>query len=193
MSLLVVGLNGSPRRGGNSDALLSEALSSAERSGARTVRFDLAFMDISPCRACEDCFSDGECVIRDDMDLLYRTLEEADAVIIASPIYFSGMSSYAKIAVDRCQALWARRKMLNTPRKRGVGAIVLTAAQPDARFDNAISELRAFLIGIGIVPVEVLKVAGASGPTYVSQHPEELARVRELVSGLISPISGPGS
>lgn len=188
---LVAVLNGSPRRGGNTAALLDEARRVAESSGAKVVRFDLAFMSISPCKACEDCFAGGECVIRDDMDSLYRALEEADAVIVASPIYFSGMSSYAKIAVDRCQALWARRRVLKEPRRPGVGAIFLTAAQPDAKFDNAISELRAFLIGIGIAPWEVLKVAGTDGPSYVAERPELLEKVRATVRALLSAIPGP--
>ncbi len=188
---LVVGLNGSPRRNGNSARLLDEALRSAQDAGATVIRFDLAFMDISLCKACEDCFVDGKCVIRDDMDDVYRALEEADAVIVASPIYFSGMSSYAKIAVDRCQALWARRKMLRSARKPGAGAMILSAAQPNARFDNAVSELRAFLIGIGLTPGEVLKVAGADGPSYSADHPDVLAQARELGRNLVSSISGP--
>lgn len=190
MTLLVV-LNGSPRRQGNTATLLDEAQRAAEASGAKVLRFDLAFLSISPCKACEECFTDGECVIRDDMDALYGALEKADAVIVASPIYFSGMSSYAKIAVDRCQALWARRKVLRKERRPGVGAIVLTAAQPDAKFDNALSELRAFLIGIGIAPREVLKVAGANGPSYVADHPEVLVKAREMVRDLLNPIPGP--
>ena len=188
---LVVGINGSPRCHGNSSTLLEQALLAAQGSGAEVLRFDLAFMNIAPCKACEDCFSAGECVISDDMDGLYEALERADAVILASPIYFSGMSSYAKIAVDRCQALWARRKVLKRPRKPGAGAIILTAAQPNAKFDNAVSELRAFLIGIGIAPGETLKVAGADSSSYAANHPGVLAQARELGSRLLSSLSGP--
>ncbi|MHC1709764.1 MAG: flavodoxin family protein [Methanomassiliicoccales archaeon] len=188
---LVVGLNGSPRRNGNSARLLDEALRAAQEGGAAVIRFDLAFMDISPCKACEDCFLDGECVLRDDMGAVYDALEKADAVIVASPIYFSGMSSYAKIAVDRCQALWARRTVLKAGRRPGVGAMVLTAAQPNAKFDNAVSELRAFLIGIGVAPGEVLKVAGADGPSYSASRPEVLTKAREIGKRLVSSICGP--
>ncbi len=188
---LVVGLNGSPRRNGNSARLLEEALRSAQDAGATVIRYDLAFMDVSPCKACEDCFVDGSCVIRDDMGAVYEALEEADAVIVASPIYFSGMSSYAKIAVDRCQALWARRTILKSARKPGSGAMILTGAQPNAKFDNAVSELRAFLIGIGVTPGEVLKVAGADGPSYSAGHPDVLAQARKLGRDLVSSISGP--
>ncbi|HNX47341.1 MAG TPA: flavodoxin family protein [Methanomassiliicoccales archaeon] len=188
---LVIGLNGSPRRNGNSATLLDQALDAARDSGAEVIRYDLASLNISPCQACEDCFINGSCVIRDDMDALYDSLEEADAVIVASPIYFSGMSSQTKIVVDRCQALWARRKVLQDGRKPGVGAIILTGAQPNARFDNAVSELRAFLIGIGIAPGPVLKVAGADGAAYSAEHPEVRASARALGTELVSSISGP--
>lgn len=188
---LVVGINGSPRRNGNSARLLEQALSAAGEAGATVVRYDLAFMDISPCKACEACFAGGECIVHDGMDALYRSLEEADAVVIASPIYFSGMSTYAKIAVDRCQALWVRRRLLDRARKPGAGAIILTAGQPDAKFDNAISELRAFLVGTGFTPGEVLKVAGADRPSFSADRPEMLVRARELGRNLLSSISGP--
>jgi len=191
MTPFVVGLNGSPRREGNSATLLGEALQGAEAHGARTARFDLAFMNISPCTACDECFSFGECVLEDDMSLLYKALEEADVVIICSPIYFSGISSYTKLAVDRCQALWARRKVLRIPRRPGRGAIVLCAAQPAARFDNAVSELRAFLLGIGITPKEVMRVPGAGTRTYVRESEELRASARALGRAMVN-LTNPG-
>jgi len=191
MTPLVVGLNGSPRQDGNSATLLGEALQGAEERGARTARFDLAFLDISPCTACDKCFSFGECVLEDDMRPLYNSLEEADAVIVCSPIYFSGISTYTKIAVDRCQALWARRKVLRVPRRPGRGAIVLCAAQPAARFDNAVSELRAFLLGIGIAPTEVMRVPGAGTRTHVRDDEGLRASARALGRAMVE-LTGPG-
>ncbi|MBN1109493.1 MAG: flavodoxin family protein [Methanomassiliicoccales archaeon] len=188
LRVLVVGLNGSPRRQGSSDALLRAALRGAEEEGARTARFDLAFMGIAPCRACEGCFEKGECVQDDDMSELYEALEAADAVLVASPIYFSGMSAQTKVAVDRCQALWARRQVLGMPRRPGVGAIMLSAARQDARFDNALSELRAFLIGIGLRPMGELTLGG-SDQVGASERPEVLAEARELGRRLVLALS----
>ena len=183
---LLVGLNGSPRRGGNSATLLAEALAGGADSGAETLRFDLAFMDIAPCRACEACFSDGECVIEDGMTDLYQALERADAIIVASPIYFSGMSAQTKAAVDRCQALWARRQVLKLSRPPARGGIILCAAQPRARFDNAASELRAFLFGIGAEPERTLTFPGMEGPSAARERPDLLSQARELGRALTS-------
>ncbi|MCX6651441.1 MAG: flavodoxin family protein [Methanomassiliicoccales archaeon] len=189
MSLLVLGLNGSPRRHGNSETLLSEALKGAEEAGANTLQFNLAFMEISSCEACEECFTDGECIVLDEMCRLYDTLEAADAVIVASPIYFSGMSAQTKTAVDRCQALWARRTVLKVPRKPGVGAIILSAAQPQAKFENAVSELRAFMIGIGVRPVSILTVPGLSKKGSAAERPEALSSARSLGQELVRALT----
>ncbi|MDD1772213.1 MAG: flavodoxin family protein [Methanomassiliicoccales archaeon] len=189
MTTLVLGLNGSPRREGNSEFLLREALRGAASKGASIVQVDLAFMDVSPCRACDACFSDGRCSLRDDMDQLYGLMEKADAIIIASPIYFSGMSSHTKTVVDRCQALWARRNVLKEARAPGDGAIILVAAQPNAKFDNALSELRAFLIGIGVRPTEKMTLGGLDRKGMVADMPASLERAFDIGRSLVPDIN----
>jgi multimeric flavodoxin WrbA len=192
LTLLLLGLNGSPRRQGNTEMLLAEALQGAEEQGANVLQFNLAFMEISPCEACEECFTDGDCIVLDEMCRLYDALEQADAVIVASPIYFSGMSAQTKMAVDRCQALWARRNLLKIPRKPGIGGIILAAAQPQAKFENALSELRAFMIGIGIRPVSALTVPGLDGKGSAKERPEALSSARSLGKELVKTFTNAG-
>ena len=189
--MLVVGLNGSPRHPGNTEILLNEALKGTGKD-AKTVRFDIAFMDVAPCQACEDCFKDGECVLTDEMDKLYDLLEMADVIIVASPIYFSGMSAQTKCMVDRCQALWVRRHLLKLNRRPGVGGIILAAAQPQAKFDNALSELRAFLIGIGVRPTGSITVGGLERRGAVSERPEALSQAFSLGQELVRSFNSPG-
>jgi multimeric flavodoxin WrbA len=180
MSMLVLGLNGSPRRLGNSETLLKEALRGTEAEGANVLQFNLAFMEISPCEACEECFRDGECVLLDEMCRLYDVLDQADAMIISSPIYFSGMSSQLKIVVDRCQVIWARRALLKNERKPGIGSIILVGAQPQARFDNALSELRTFLTGIGLRPTYQLTYGGMDRRDAASRDAKALSEAFEM-------------
>lgn len=189
--MLVLGLNGSPRRNGNSETLLKEALRGAEAEGANVLQFNLAFMEISPCEACEECFQDGECVLLDEMGRLYDLLDQADAIIVSSPIYFSGMSSQMKIAVDRCQALWARRVLLKKGRKPGIGAIILAGAQPNAKFENALSELKAFLTGIGVRPTHQLTFGGMDRRDSASGNEKALSEAYELGRKLGQFIPGP--
>jgi multimeric flavodoxin WrbA len=107
----VVVFRGSPRREGNTDILLGEALK-ALSGGNEVVVFTLNDMNIRPCQNCGGCDDTGRCVLSDDMDYVYTAIREADRIIVASPIFFFGLSAQAKIMVDRCQAFWCEKYLL---------------------------------------------------------------------------------
>lgn len=111
----VLGIFGSPRKGGNTELLLEEALKGAEREGAEVERLRLRDLAIMPCTECLSCFEGGECIILDDMQKVYPKLLEADIIILASPIFFYSVTGWAKALIDRTQALWARKYRLNDP------------------------------------------------------------------------------
>jgi multimeric flavodoxin WrbA len=103
----VVILMGSPRRKGNTAVLCERIARGAADAGAQVDSFYLHGMKIAPCSACEACHRPGStgCVIQDDMQRLYPELRSADAIVLASPIYWFTMSAQIKTAVDRCYAL----------------------------------------------------------------------------------------
>ena len=103
---------GSPRIKGNTDLLLDEAFRGAQSQGAETEKLVVDKLKIAPCREYYGCLRDGNCVIRDDMEDIYPKLLEADIVIVASPMFFYGITAQVKALIDRCQALWARRYVL---------------------------------------------------------------------------------
>ncbi len=108
----VLGLFGSPRRGGNTDLLLEEALKGAQTEGAEVERLYLTDFNIIPCRECLQCYNEGNCIILDDMQKIYPKLLEADVIILASPVFFYNVTAWAKALIDRCQALWSRKYVL---------------------------------------------------------------------------------
>lgn len=112
---VVVGIQGSPRVGGNTDLLLDAALQGAADRGATVIRFHLNDLNIRPCQGCGGCEKTGACVIKDDMGLIYEALANMDSLVLASPIYFGGVTAQTKAMIDRCQALWARKYLLKTP------------------------------------------------------------------------------
>jgi multimeric flavodoxin WrbA len=114
-SIKTLGIFGSPRKGGNTDVLLEEALKGAEKEGADVERLHIADFHITPCTECLQCLQKGECVIQDDMQKIYPKLLESDIIILASPIFFYGITAWAKALVDRSQALWARKYILKDP------------------------------------------------------------------------------
>ncbi len=110
----VLGIYGSPRKGGNTDQLLDQALEGARSTGAEIDTVYARRLNMSGCLECGGCDDTGACVVQDDMQDVYPRIEEAQVIFLASPIFFYGLTSQAKAVVDRAQALWSKRK-LNKP------------------------------------------------------------------------------
>jgi multimeric flavodoxin WrbA len=113
--LKVIGIAGSPRRGGNTDLLLGEVLRGAASKGAEVKTIVLNDLKIAPCQHCDACLETGRCKVEDDMQMVYWELEEADRIVLASPIQFMTVTAQAKAMIDRCQSLWARKYILKQP------------------------------------------------------------------------------
>ena len=111
----VLGIAGSPRRGGNTDLLLAELLKGAASQGAEVKTIVLNNLKISPCQHCDACMKTGNCRIPDDMQMIYREMETADVIVLASPVQFMGPTAQMKAMIDRCQALWSRKYVLKKP------------------------------------------------------------------------------
>ena len=109
----ILALYGSPRKGGNTELLLDEFVKGARAEGATVDCLRIIDFSIAPCRECLACFRDGRCVIPDDMQQIYPRLLAADIVVLASPIFFYGVTGWAKALIDRSQALWARKYVLH--------------------------------------------------------------------------------
>ena len=102
--MYVAGFVGSPRKDGNTEILVNEILSGAAEKGAETKLFRLSTLNIKPCQACRYCKSHEECIIHDDMQMLYQEIRRADALVIGSPIYIGQMTAQTKLFVDRFYA-----------------------------------------------------------------------------------------
>lgn len=126
----ILGIWGSPRVGGNSEILLDALLDGAREAGGDVEKVALRTLKISPCLEIYKCFKTGECPIKDDMVDLYPKLLQADAVVLASPIFFYGLTAQAKAMIDRTQAFWARRYVLKQdfPGEHRQGILLATAA-----------------------------------------------------------------
>ena len=114
----VLGIYGSPRAGGNSELLLDQALAGALSAGAETTRLYVRELKVAGCRECGGCKDTGECVQDDGMPAVYSRLDEAQAIIIGTPMFFYAMPSSLKALVDRAQAMWSRRRLRKTPEQR---------------------------------------------------------------------------
>jgi len=150
----VLGLYGSPRKGGNTALLLDEFIKGAESAGAASEKVLLAYSNITPCLEYMVCAKKGECSIQDGMTPLYQKLMEADLIALASPIFFYGVTAQTKALIDRCQAFWARKYLLknkftgsrvhkSTSKRKGF-FISVAATKGEKVFDGALLTVRYF-------------------------------------------------
>jgi len=140
----VLGIVGSPRKNGNTEILMKEALKVAAEAGCETEMFLMSEKQVAPCDACGTCFQVGSCVVQDDMQELYAMLDRADAVILGSPVYFGSVSAQTKAVMDRMFALLRQRAL----KDKVAGALVVTRRVGALQ---ARSLLYAFSIAQGMV------------------------------------------
>ena len=99
MNILII--NGSPRKGGNTE-LLAEAFAKGASANNHVEIVSVRDYIVNPCLGCNACFkSNGICAQKDDMTILYEKMSQADMLVIASPVYFYGISAQLKAVIDR--------------------------------------------------------------------------------------------
>ena len=137
----VLGILGSPRRGGNTEILLDEALKGANSAGAGIEKLSLADMEFKGCTECGGCCQTGECILMDDLAPVYEKVRNADVLILASPIFFAGVTAQLKAMIDRFQAEWVakyvlkKRKAKSEKRKTSKsGAFICVGGHKDKKF-----------------------------------------------------------
>ncbi len=119
----IVGILGSLRKGGNTEILLDMALGEARENGFATRKITLRNKKIAPCNGCQKCIDNGRCVIKDDMEEIYKNLLEAQGIIWATPVYFWSMTGLTKVALDRTYALTFPKLQLANK----IGGLILVA------------------------------------------------------------------
>ena len=97
----VLGISGTPRKGGNSEHLLNAALEPFVEASWGITKVLLSEKAIQPCIGCETCVDSGVCSIDDDMGEVYRAFEKCDAVIISAPAYYRNVPAQLKAVMDR--------------------------------------------------------------------------------------------
>ena len=113
---VVLGIAGSPRRFGNSDRLLDAVLEGAREAGAETRTLIASESGLKQCLGCNACSLTGECIQHDGGPAVYAAIDAADAIVVATPVYFAGVPGGLKVLIDRMQPYWARRYVLKLPR-----------------------------------------------------------------------------
>jgi len=143
----VLGIVGSPRKGGNTEILVREALTAAKEAGAETEIVLASGKNIVGCDGCSSCRQTGVCHIKDDMQPLYKQLETADAIIFGTPVYFHDVTAQAKAIMDRTFLFLPDRRL-----KGKVAAPIIALRRIGAAQTRNL--LYGFFVSQGMIPVQ---------------------------------------
>jgi GrpB-like predicted nucleotidyltransferase (UPF0157 family) len=173
--------NGSPRKNGGTATLINAL--KGNLPGEINV-IDSYRVNISPCVDCRHCWTNDKCVLDDDMQNVYRLIDDTDNIVIASPIYFAELTGSLLSLMSRLQCLWVARKFRNkdilSPKKRN-GALILVDAG-DKAVDNSMAMGKRLL---RIMGAELLGSVYFSGTENVPKNdtsvPKEIfSEIKEL-------------
>lgn len=186
----VLGILGSPRREGNTEILLDEALRGAGDHGGLCEKVILRDLKITPCLEIYKCAEDGVCAIQDEMQGLFPKIIQAERLLLASPIFFYSVPALAKAMIDRCQSLWAKKYILKLPvspiaDRKGV-FISVAATRGKKLFDGVRLTVKYFFDAIDVAYSDELFVRGADEKGEVRDQPEALKAAYDLGQRLVT-------
>ncbi|CQR70838.1 Iron-sulfur flavoprotein [Sporomusa ovata DSM 2662] len=189
----VLVLLGSPRVHGTNSLVVGEVLRGAAAcSEVEVEKVWLNQCKLTPCQACDSCFKTGRCRLQDDMEPVYAAIVAADAVILAAPIYFSGMSAQTKVMIDRCQPFWSAKYIMKSDAfagKKRPGLFIATGGQPpyEGQFTGSEHVASLFFKMIGVKNIGSLTLPDLDARP-LSKRPTDLERAFELGKLLIQSI-----
>jgi multimeric flavodoxin WrbA len=172
---MILGISGSPRNMAT-EHILGEALKMLEEKGLETVQFSVRGKQISPCRHCDYCLKNKECIVKDDMYQLYPLILEAHGFVIATPVYNGSMSAQTKIVIDRTRAtLAADPKALRLK----PGMAIAVGGDRMGGQELAVQQIHTFYILNGMIPVSGGFFGANLGATFWSRDTLEGAMLDE--------------
>jgi multimeric flavodoxin WrbA len=192
MSKKVLGILGSPCKDGNTAILLDAVLEGARDAGAKVERIDIRDLRIDACDGCRNCDGTGTCSrTGDDMGVVYKKIREADALVLASPIFFMGVTAQLKALIDRCQCFWIERFVLGRrpyEGKRHPKGLFVSAAgsQKPEVFDPAIHCVKALFIALDYSYAGEILLPNTDSPDIATRRKPIAQRAREAGKQLIT-------
>lgn len=177
---MILGICGSPRKMAT-DYVLGEALKMLEERGLKTSLFSVRGKTINPCKHCDYCLKNKECIVKDDMHQLYPLFREAEGLVIATPVYNGGLSAQTKIVIDRTRATLAAdpKALRGKP-----GMAIAVGGDRMGGQELAIQQIHTFYILNGMMPVSGGYFGANLGATFWSK--DTLDGVKEDAEGFRS-------
>jgi multimeric flavodoxin WrbA len=189
----VVAINGSPRKNGNTQLMIEEAAKPLRRAGIHVEIVSLRDYEVRPCNACEVCYTKPwHCPIRDDAVKLLRMMEDADGLIVGSPVYGAGVTAQLKALLDRGVIA-----CINQDFRNKVGGAIAVGATPHGGQEFVIFQIVADFAFHGMIvaypKVELLGAMGtADGRGKIKEDKYGLRCAKELGERMVELMKAKG-
>ncbi len=194
----VLGIGGSPRKGGNSDILLRRLLLGAEKVGSATEEVQIRDYHVQPCIACEQCRKDEQCTgIQDGMQLLYPKIRESDGLIVVTPVYSYNMTAIMKAFIDRLYGLYYfsderpgfwKSQLADQGRKAIIAVVGEHKDQEEGGMNLTLATLRLSIDALGYEIIHELPVPGIFQKGKIREYPQILEEAEAVGRKLISSL-----
>ena len=173
MNILI--LSGSPRRGGNTELLVEAFVKGASQKHHVEV-VSVHDYKVNPCMGCNACFKNesNSCVQKDDMSLIYEKMAVADMLVIASPVYFYGLSAQLKAVIDRFH-----NPIRDTYHIKKTALLLVGAASLPELFDGILAQYRLCLNFFKLEDAGRVLVRGVKDKGDI-QNTEAIQKANEL-------------
>lgn len=151
-------ISSSPRKNGNSQMLCEQFKKGAEEKGHTVTLIRLMEKKIGFCRACDGCMRNGgTCVLNDDMAEILKLFQEADVIVLATPVYFYGISAQMKTFIDRTYPIWQHlgKKEVYYIISAGLGEDIIERSLGD--LDGFVEHLEEYRIAGRIYATDVME------------------------------------
>ena len=192
----IIAIYGSPRRKGNTAALLKKAVEGARDAGADVEEIVLRDLKLSPCLEIYGCLKAGDCAINDDFQKVRDKILSAQGLMLASPVFFYTVSSHTKILMDRFQSLWVKKYWVDkTPSEKQNNTrkglfISVGATKGKKLFDGILLTVKYFFDVLDMELWKSLLYRQLDFQDDVLKHPEYLEEAYEAGKQFTSAITG---
>jgi multimeric flavodoxin WrbA len=174
-----IGLVGSPRKGGNTDLLVSTVLYGSGAAGSEVEKLFVYDFDIAPCVDCRGCKKEPfHCIVKDDMRQLYPKLEAADVIVFGTPLYWYGPTAKMKLLIDKLRPYIASKKM-----KRKKAILIIPSEEGPEACSNLVRMFEQSFSYLGLeIAGKILATASEKGE--VQRQPKVLDEAFQLGKSL---------
>ena len=177
-------INGSPRKNGNTATLLNEL---KKHLDGEVFQVDTYYAKSSPCYDCRHCWTNAECIIKDEMQDVYKMIDEADNFVVASPVYFGNLTGSLLNWASRLQLFWISRyirKVEPLSAKNRKGVVILIVNQGKDNIEPAIFAGKDLLAKARTESREIFLWSDADGANQPQPASLNMDRILKLAESL---------